>query len=640
MKRNTYINFFIAGVFLIGIAIGVTLIVSENKISRKIIAQPRDILVQFKPGTTTAAKNKIFGILNPEKIIHQKDFSVVVIRNKRDLSTGIESLKKEPLVIAAQPNYMYHISSEPASEPLYSSQWSLSNTGQQIDNPTYINYDGSSINNPGKSGYDINIKKAWDVVSDASSIIVAVIDTGVRYNHEDLSGNMWDGSVVWDSGVNYPNHGYDFTGAGDNDPMDDNGHGTLIAGIIGASGTNGLGGSGICRKVQIMAVKAMDASGNGSTADVIKGIDFAASHGAKIICLSLSSSSYDPLLYTSMKNAKEMHNVLFVAAAGNNGVNIDNSAAPANPEYDSYPCEFDLDNIVCVAAVDQKFQLAKFSNYGTSIDIAAPGTNIVNTWPGVSDSLHEDFYSSDFTKGDWTGRDDGSSYSTSGSNWKVYRINDSEFPVFFHYYLGNPVSADGYRNDSSDRVWKLFTFGTSADVITSSHTLSYNFADTGDSISYYINNVYGSSPTKWNSTSLSSIYGGSGTSKIASDITSYVKGKTDYSLMFLFETNLSGKNVSGATITDLTLRSLTYTNTSYIAGSGTSYSAAHVAGVSALLFSYNSEYTYADVIRVINKCGKSMTNLDGKIKSGGVLDAAASIEYLDTPEILSVEFIP
>ncbi len=118
-------------------------------------------------------------------------------------------------------------------------------------------------------------------------MIVAVIDTGVNYNHEDLADNMWDGSA---SGYNY--HGYDFVNS-DYDPMDFNGHGTHVAGIIGAVGNNGKGVTGVCWNVKIMAVRVLNAVGEGTTANIVSGINFAVSRGAKVINMSLGGNLSD-----------------------------------------------------------------------------------------------------------------------------------------------------------------------------------------------------------------------------------------------------------------------------------------------------------------------------------------------------------
>ena len=120
----------------------------------------------------------------------------------------------------------------------------------------------------------MDIEAAWDYITDCSSMTVAVVDSGVNYNHTDLASNMWNG------GASFPNHGFNFVN-NNNDPMDRNGHGTHVAGIIGAIGNNSLGTTGACWKASIMAVRVLDAAGSGTTATVISGVNFAVANGAR-----------------------------------------------------------------------------------------------------------------------------------------------------------------------------------------------------------------------------------------------------------------------------------------------------------------------------------------------------------------------
>jgi subtilisin family serine protease len=148
-------------------------------------------------------------------------------------------------------------------------------------------------------------------------------------------------------------------------------HGTHVAGTIGASGNNGIGGSGVCQTAKIMPLRVLGSTGSGSTADIIAAINYAVANGAKVINLSLGGPSYSTLMNNAIANAP---NVLFVIAAGNDGT--DNDSTP------SYPASYAQPNIISVAATTQTDGLASFSNYGvTSVDVGAPGTNIRSTVP-------------------------------------------------------------------------------------------------------------------------------------------------------------------------------------------------------------------------------------------------------------------
>ncbi len=232
---------------------------------------------------------------------------------------------------------------------------------------------------------DINAPEAWDSGADCSSQVVAVIDTGVMYDHADLAGNMWRNPSEQINGIDDDSNGviddvYGFnTITNSGDPRDDNGHGTHCAGTIGARGGNGVGVAGVCHSIQIMAVKFLDSSGSGSLWNAVRAINYVTAMKRRGVNIVLSSNSwggggYFSTLLSAMQDAQNA-GLLFVAAAGNNYNN--NDASP------SYPASYNLDSIVSVAAIDRYGSKASFSNYGaTSVDIAAPGVSIASTWVG------------------------------------------------------------------------------------------------------------------------------------------------------------------------------------------------------------------------------------------------------------------
>lgn len=212
----------------------------------------------------------------------------------------------------------------------------------------------------------IRAPAAWQKIHD-SDVIVAVIDTGVDYNHEDLRDNMWTDKNG--------KHGYNFFDNNDN-PMDVSGHGTHCAGTIGAKGNNSIGVVGVNWKVKIMAVRWLDARGSGNVANAIKAIDFAIDHGAKILSCSWFWIEDDPNLEAAIKRASKA-NVLFVAAAGNNGGDNDQVSTP-----ERFPSAYPLDNIIAVAAIDDAEKLASFSDFGKrTVHLGAPGVAIKSTLP-------------------------------------------------------------------------------------------------------------------------------------------------------------------------------------------------------------------------------------------------------------------
>jgi len=264
-------------------------------------------------------------------------------------------------VLYAQPNYQQRALRTP-NDPYFSDLWGLDNAGN----------------------VDIDAPEAWESGVGGPAVTVAVIDTGVDYAHEDLARNMWrnpgeiPGNGIDDDANGYVDdvYGYDFCN-GDADPMDDHGHGTHCSGTIGAVGNNGIGVAGVCWNVKIMALKFLDASGDGSTADAISCIEYAVEKGARVLSNSWGGGDYEQALKDAI-DAAGAAGVLFVAAAGNDYGN-DNDASPA------YPASYDSDNIISVMSVDSSGEMSDFSNYGaTTVDLAAPGSYILSCQPGGS----------------------------------------------------------------------------------------------------------------------------------------------------------------------------------------------------------------------------------------------------------------
>ena len=237
--------------------------------------------------------------------------------------------------------------------PRFSNLWGLHNTGQSI------------LGNEGTSGADISADEAWEIETGTSSAIVAVVDTGVDYTHPDLMGNMWTTGASC--------HGRNFVDGAPNpdNPMDDNGHGTHVAGTIAASSSNGTSISGVMWNADIMALKVLDAGGSGDLGGVIEAIEYANANGAQVINMSLGGGDYSE----AFEEVLSMSTAIIIAAAGNEWRN--NDLVPF------YPASYDLPNLLSVAATDNKDTLAYFSNYGsTTVDVAAPGEDIYSTMLG------------------------------------------------------------------------------------------------------------------------------------------------------------------------------------------------------------------------------------------------------------------
>lgn len=231
----------------------------------------------------------------------------------------------------------------------------------------------------------ISVPAAWSRVRFATNVVVAIIDSGIRTTHEELKDSLWvnpgeiDGNGVDDDGNGIVDdvHGLNaITDSGD--ISDDVGHGTHVAGIIGAAGNNGKGSSGVAWKVQLMPLKFIASNGDGATSDAIACIDYARTHGANIINASWGGADSSTALRNAISRARTA-GIIFVSAAGNDGVNTDRRP--------TYPAAFNLDNIVSVAASDENDALASFSNYGAvSVDLLSPGVGIYSSWHTADDA--------------------------------------------------------------------------------------------------------------------------------------------------------------------------------------------------------------------------------------------------------------
>ncbi|MEO6392159.1 MAG: S8 family serine peptidase [Pyrinomonadaceae bacterium] len=260
------------------------------------------------------------------------------------------------------------------NDPQFAEQWGLQNTGQR----------------GGQEAADIHALDAWKQTKGDRRVIVAVLDSGVDYTHSDLVGNMWTRpdnlTEYFDNELGYANDRHGFN-AVDNlaDPMDENGHGTHCAGIIGAEGDNHEGIAGVNWQVQIMPLKFIGPSGSGSTKDAIEAINYVierkrAGVNVRIISASWGSRANSKALEDVIRRAGE-EGILFVAAAGNSSVNTDTTP--------HYPSSYDLPNVLSVAATDRNDQLTSFSNYGPkSVQIAAPGADVLSTWLGNAFEEH------------------------------------------------------------------------------------------------------------------------------------------------------------------------------------------------------------------------------------------------------------
>ncbi|MBI2190952.1 MAG: S8 family serine peptidase [Planctomycetes bacterium] len=327
---------------------------------------PGELLVKFRAGIRPDRQAEVLRDLGfiPIASIGRGRVARVRLPEGLSLREALRRCRRVPDLEFQEPNYRVRALTTVPDDAQFAEQYSHQNSGDS----------------GGLEDADIDSTEAWDLQHDASSVIVAIIDTGVDGQHEDLSANLWTnsgeiaGNAVDDDGNGLVDdvHGYDFMN-GDGDPSDEVGHGTHVAGIIGAAGNNGIGVAGVCWSVQLMAMKFLGEDG-GSTTDAVLCIDYAVSHGAKVLNNSWGGGGFSQTLYDAIQAAHEQ-GVLFVAAAGND--------AEDNDAGGHYPSGYDLPNVIAVAASDNRDSLAWFSNFGEStVHLAAPGYAILSTVPG------------------------------------------------------------------------------------------------------------------------------------------------------------------------------------------------------------------------------------------------------------------
>jgi hypothetical protein len=328
---------------------------------------PGQVLVRYREGVTERARSAAESAVQARRI---RSFTLAPI-HLLELDTGADveqasaRLRSDPAVAYAEPNYRIHAALVP-NDPLFAQQVGLRNTGQS----------------GGVAGADVHALQAWDTYTGDRNVRVAVLDTGIDVGHPDLADNIWinedelRGEMGSDDEVNgYVDdiNGYNFID-GNGNVSDNTGHGTQVAGVIGAAGNNGVGITGLNWQCRLVAVKVMRTPNDGSVATAVDGLQYVVASRIRIANSAWTLTTYSQSLLDAIDAAGHA-GVLFVTAAGNNGLDLD-----ATPRY---PASYDSPYILDVAASDASDELAPFSNYGaTAVDIAAPGVSVVTTQAG------------------------------------------------------------------------------------------------------------------------------------------------------------------------------------------------------------------------------------------------------------------
>ena len=603
-----------------------------------------EILVKYKNNKinldTSSGRAAALNFISSKSLENKEDIikaniSVLKIKDSKTVEQKIAELKNDPNIEYVQPNFQYYPLSIDTNDTYKDLLWGLDNTGQSVN--------GIS----GTNDADIDAPEAWAINEGTnSSAIVAVIDSGVAYNHPDLAGNLWDGSSCKDENGNALggcNHGYDYEDS-DKIPLPTtSSHGTHIAGTIVAVKNNSKGIIGVAPNVKIMALKS-----SLTTADNVKSINFAKQNGAKVInaswgTYSTSGGYYDIAMYNAIKDFSG----LFVVAAGNADYNHDDGI----DTHKSYPDGFKittpigpgLNNIIVVAATDQNDALATFSDYGAiSVDVGAPGTNIYSTFADTTilDETFEEVTPPDVPSG-WV-------KGGTNNNWGTYNFNDG----FWNKVLYGDLALL-YANNTNSTITSLTynlggnTSGATISFLTACDT-EYTTTDWRD----YMVLEYSSDGTSfspylpWDEAFLDFLNGDSNPSGGAgyyfenlSIPSQYLS--SNFKFRFRWVTNASDNNYDGCRIDYITI-------TKYSDGSdekyeymdGTSVAVPHVAGLAGLIWGYKPGLTYFQVKDTILSTGDDKASLSGKTVTGKRINAYNALNSIDVTIPTLSEVIP
>ncbi len=616
---------------------------SKSYVDGEVVVKFRDRSVNLKTRTGALKSSQFAASKHLDKVEDVAKGNISVLAARKDAKGRGESvesmvarLSADPSVEYVQPNFQYETQEISSNDPSRGELWGLDNTGQTVN--------GTG----GTADADVDAPEAWAIDEGTNGdVIVAIVDTGVAYDHPDLAANMWDGTGCVDdadAALGGCNHGYDFEDD-DKTPLPTTStHGTHVAGTIAAVKGNATGIAGVAPRAKIMALKS-----SLTTAEIVRAISFAAYNGATVINASWGGSAgscdgaYDEALYAAIEGFPG----LFVAAAGNDASEHDGSSYVDLPSDYGHAtgCWDGLANVISVAATDSSDGLAYFSDYGSGyVDVGAPGTDIYST---VVDDTGTSLLSQSFEgvdldaiPGDWTAAGDGNA-------WGVSEATDWLGDGWGNVLKGDVASPYAQTADTTveSPAYDLSVGATTMEFWTACDT-EYSLDDWSDYMALEFSNDGGETYaeyTRWDELIIDDDFDSSGSAISFASIGVPAEFRTDnfkFRFRWIANGNADVGGGNGCAVDDVTLRTFPDqdgTAALYDWFNGTSMATPHVVGLAALIEGYDPTLTPAEVKNIILTTGDPIVALDGITTTGKRINAHNALQSIGDAALVAAD---